>query len=73
MNHFSTESFNINVQQFANRFLEDPTEITADNFNNVFDYFTNTYKRIVDQHAPLKYLSRKKHVFTTNPGLPKEY
>ena len=61
MSHFSSETFKTDVEQFANRFLENLTEITADNFNNVFDYFTNTYKRIVDQHAPLKCLSCKKH------------
>ena len=48
MSHFSSETFNTDVEQFANRFLEDLTEITADSFNNVFDHFTNTYKRIVD-------------------------
>ena len=62
MSDFSSETFNTDVEQFANRFLQNLTETTADNFDNVFDYFTNTYKRIVDQHAPLKCLSRKKRL-----------
>ena len=71
MSHFSSETFNTDVEQFANRFLEDLTEITADNFNNVFDYFTNTYKCIVDQVAPLKCLSRKKQRFHNKPWITK--
>ena len=71
MSHFSSETFNTDVEPFANRFLENLTEITADNFNNVFDYFTNTYKRIVDQHAPLKCLSRKKQRLHNKPWIAK--
>ena len=71
MSHFSSETFNTDVEQFANRFLENLTEITADNFNNVFDYSTNTYKRIVDQHAPLKCLSRKKQRLHNKPWITK--
>ena len=71
MSHFSSETFNTDVEQFANRFLENLTETTADNFNNVFDYFVNTYKRIVDQHAPLKCLSRKKQRLHNKPWITK--
>ena len=71
MSHFSTENFNNDVEQFADRFLEDLTEITAENFNNVFDYFTNSYKRIVDQHAPIKCLSRKKQRLQNKPWISK--
>ena len=75
MSHFSSETFYTDVEQFVDHFFffEDLTEITVDNFINVFDYFAYTYKRIVDRHAPLKCLSRKNNVFTTNPGLPKEF
>ena len=60
MSRFSTENFNYDVEQFVNRFIENLTEITSDNFNTVFDYVTKTYKRILDQHAPVKPMSRKK-------------
>ena len=71
MSHFSSERFNTDAEQFAKLFLENLTETTADNFNNVFDYFTNTYKRIVDQHAPLKCLSRKKQRLHNKPWIAK--
>ena len=64
MSRFLTENFNYDVEQFVDRFIENLTEITTDNFNTVFDYFTKTYKRILDQHASVKPMSRKK---TTSP------
>ena len=71
MSRFSTENFNYDVEQFVDRFIENLTEITTDNFNTVFDYFTKTYKRILDQHAPVKPMSRKKQRLHNKPWITK--
>ena len=66
MSRFSTD-----VEQFVDGFIENLTEITTDNFNTVFDYFTKTYKRILDQHAPVKPMSGKKQRLHNKPWIAK--
>ena len=49
---FSSELFISDIEQFVDQYLGDLPEITKSNFNHLFNYFTDTFKRIIDKHAP---------------------
>ena len=69
--NFSSELFISDIEHFVGRYLDDLPELTKSNFNHLFNYFTDTFKRIIDKHAPLSPISRKNEKLRSKPSITK--
>ena len=54
------------MYETVNRFLADLEDSADTNYNSSFDSFTSLILKVIDNHAPLKKLSRKQKQKTTN-------
>ena len=54
------------MYETVNRFLADLEDSADTNYNSSFDSFTSLILKVIDNHAPLKKLSRKQKQKTKN-------
>ena len=71
LTNFSSELFISDIEQFVDQYLGDLPEITKSNFNHLFNHFTDTFKRIIDKHAPFSAISRKNKKLRNKPWITK--
>ena len=71
LTNFSSELFISDIEHVG-QYLGDLPEITKSNFNHLFNYFTDTFKRIIDKHALFSAILRKNKKLRNKPWIAKK-
>ena len=69
--NFDRVKYNYDLQSQFNQFLPRLHAVTENNFNNKFEKFYSILKLTIENHAPLKILSRKQQRLKTKPRITK--
>ena len=76
--HTFRDKSNLNVENYCdemyesvNKFLADLDDLTETNYNISFDSFILLVLKVIDNHSPLKKLSRKQKKLINNRGSPR--
>ena len=69
--YFDPVKYNYNLQSQFNQFLPQLHTVTENDFNNKFEKFYSIIKLTIENHAPLKRLSRKQQRLKNKPWITK--